>query len=489
MASTELSGWSHIPGDLLILVAENSTLEDALIIPQASTWRVCRAFRQTFQDRITWITMLKAYRDRNCGPLDCPAHDDLSTRSLDDLKHLANLALRVQRGIGSYPLQKDNQDLPILALTAMPPTFRCPTDEFVLGLIPGTDFGLIMSPTRVSCWDMVRGNPISSVELGLGERFVPSETGICEAAGRWLTVLESDKENTNDVHSVIVLAVNHGVNFDSPVISVAFRRNDIPCEPSEVALNSEMLAIIIPTQDANPVISILAFDFLSGREHTISTNIDILRDGLFVAQFIEDVLYIIENADDHHAFYHLPRQFFPYADNSTPCAHLDDSSKQIMPRNPEVTRTLHRICESFVISPVNIIVEAIETWDRYISVLLNEYEMGPKIQARHVCITLPPNLVYDYESESVMIYASWKTMVFYLLDTNKEEGKQGTYYLMQYDSQKLSPNHSFVELQFPAEIKPQGINVIDIEINAGKGEILVAIEQENNVLSRLSYSQ
>ncbi|KAJ7592612.1 hypothetical protein C8J56DRAFT_1126969 [Mycena floridula] len=463
--------------------------------------QVCHAFRETFQHRIAWITILKAFRDKKCGPLACPAHDDLSTRSLDNLKDLAVLALRVKRGFRSHPLPLD-QDVrpPIFTLTTKS-SFQCSGDDFLLGLIPGTDFGLFVARSSVSCWDIVEGRQISSLDLGLGieHHLVASETRICEAAGRWLTVIQTDREDgyammsfiitgrgtdirpfSLDFHSIIVLAVDHNESLECPVISVVCRRDDIPEMPlCRIALNPGMLCII---SHAGEFLSIAAINLESGREHNISTDI-VFNEGIASIQFIEEELHFFINMDDHHAFYHFPRKFFPFADNPTPYSHLADHSKRLIMRNPEIS---HHLRESSFSWSSKTLVEFMARSSEdlsSVSVLFLEYEMSPEnLQTSHANFGLSTDLFYDGASFSIS--APSNVMIFDLIDLRKTQDRQRTYYLLQYENcKKAHSTPSFVELQFPAEAE----NVVDgasFEINAEKGEIVVAI---GNKVLRLSY--
>ncbi|KAJ7592611.1 hypothetical protein C8J56DRAFT_1126967 [Mycena floridula] len=482
MNSTRPLGWSQLPVELLILVAENCSLSDALIIPQ-----VCRAFRETFQHRIAWITILKAFRERKCGPLACPAHDDLSTRNLENLKDLAVLALRVQRGFRSDSVQMESQYRPpILTLTAKPPSFHCSGDVVLLGLIPGTDFGLFMNETNITCWNIVKGKQMSSIEFGIStEDFLTSETGICEAPGRWLTAIDGHDESS-DIYTVIVLAVDHNESFECPVVSVACRGDTMSTSrPLSVALNPGMVASV-SRNTTTGLLSILAINLISGREHRISTDI-YKHDGMVVAQFVDEELYMFNNTDDHHAFYHFPRQFFPYFDILTPLAHLGNGMKGFITRS----QIIHGL-QSERASSSNTIVELVGVPDGDLSpasVLFLEYEMGPAtIQTKHSRFDLPTDLLHD--QFSFLLSAPSNAVVFDLIDPRKEEGHQRTYYLLRFENkQGAGSRPSLAELKFPAEVErelSQDFDDISLEINADKGEIVVLFGEENKVL-RLSY--
>ncbi|KAJ7589594.1 hypothetical protein C8J56DRAFT_36006 [Mycena floridula] len=469
MTSTALSGWSCIPGDLLILVAEQSTLSDALIIPQ-----VCRSFRQIFQQRIIWITILKAYRDRKCGPLDCPMHDDLSTRSLDNLKDLAVLALRIQRSFRSHPIQPDESP-PVLSLKTKPssPAFQYFPDGFFVGPILGTGLGIFISPNKASCWDMYKGKPVSSVELsGVSDDFVPIDTGICEASGRWLAgIAKVDHESNN--HSVLVLAVDHNESFESPVISLVWRRDDILTKPLKVVLDPEMVAIVT---NAKSRLSILAINLLSGREHRISTDIGVHEDFLVLAKFVDEDLHMFITTTKNRVVYHLERRFFPYTDILSPLSHLSDDSKHVIARPDEVP-VINSIFDGFWSFRSNTILELSETLRDGDSLLFLDYEFAT-LEASYLCTTLPSYLLYDLDP--IRTYSPWNVVVVGLLDTRKEEDEEKTLYLLQWEMP--CPNFSWAELRFPADVD---LTDMDLVIDAGKGEIIIVTE-ENRVL-RLSY--
>ncbi|KAJ7589121.1 hypothetical protein C8J56DRAFT_937796 [Mycena floridula] len=484
--SPEPSKWSHIPGDLLIIVAENCTLSDSLIIPQ-----VCRAFWQIFQNRITWITILKAYRSRKCGPLDCPMHDDFSTRSLENLKGLAIRALRVQKSLRSHPLKEGETNSPqILTLTMdLPSTpFQFPQDQYLIALIPGTDFGLFMSATTACCWDIVEGKSITSVKFGeIGDEFfLFSQAGIvvCEASERWLIAIETNHPERVDTRCLVILAVDHSATFDSPVISVAMRRDDIARpHPLTFTFVLTMFAVVCKVDS---FLSILAINPVSGREHTISTNIVALPADTVLVEFMEDDgLQLFVNTLENHTVYYLPRKFFPYDDNLTPSMEFTNpESRHLIPRSTEIQQSISQgnISDSVLIyrSPAHIIMELVESADdgpSPVFLLLSRYISGTESMEYYSQIKLPAFLLHD---DSTFMYHSpaWNVFVLELSDTRREEGERNSYFLLQYEGQTVS----LLQLQFPV-----GLDLLDIFVNAERGELIVVTEEGK--LVHLSYLQ
>ncbi|KAJ7596364.1 hypothetical protein C8J56DRAFT_1040612 [Mycena floridula] len=459
------TNWTQLPAELVLLVAETSKIHDAVAISQ-----VCRAFRLVSEERIFWITLLKAHFSSKAGPLACPAHEDLATLSLDCLKSLAFRAMKVKN---SFQIAHD-ADSPVLHLQMVPgPIFQGPPDSHMLAFVPATDFLLFTNATGVSCWNMRTGIEVSFLQLGC--LFLRSgEESDCDETGRFLVMAKRKQEDSSlPLHSVVIIAVDCR-DIKCPLLSVAYRNDNTP-EPDLMSLTTSMWSFI--PFGPFPILCTVV-NLKSGREHTVST--DISPDFVIMVDLRDDQLQILVLYEGSLQMHHVPREFLPFDDNLQPSTILASKDSLVWTEQGYYNHELIHIHSSLYIPEWQTVMSLMKSVQTEEPLCLSFVQKKAQ-QIKRWNIDLPENVEFIRPVCGLGTSSPWYTTLIALLPKDQP---QLVYYLLRFDPENPTIT-AFQLVCFPCDVDLGGFTVDDFEFDEGKGELILI--KEDCQAFRLSY--
>ncbi|KAF7325288.1 F-box domain-containing protein [Mycena venus] len=156
---------SELPTDIILDVVKFLEMPDPL-----SLLLTCSAMYGLSHERSFWISILQT--TRNKYPIACPLHDDLSKYTLEALKGLIVLWMKLRNNW--------NQPRP---QTVRPMTFaRLPAPARILLNVQGTDILVLNMEGKIFCWDAKLSTPFLFPAIETGGK-VTCVSGPFEALG------------------------------------------------------------------------------------------------------------------------------------------------------------------------------------------------------------------------------------------------------------------------------------------------------------------